>query len=79
MGEEKRKQRKYGRRSKKREWSLHKKALASLCCIMPTLDNCVENDRSIYDYKWAKISKVENEENRFFCDNFLKIGHKLIL
>ena len=45
---EKRKQGKYGRRSKKREWSLHKKALASLCCIMPTLDNCVENDCSIH-------------------------------
>ena len=44
---EKRKQGKYGRRSKKREWSLHKKALASLCCIMPTLDTCVENDLSM--------------------------------
>ena len=46
---EKRKQRKYGRRSKKRKWSFHKKALASLCCIMPTLDNCVENDCSIHE------------------------------
>ena len=26
-----------------------------------------------------KFQKVENDENRFFCNNFFKIGHKLIL
>ena len=26
-----------------------------------------------------KFEKVENDENRFFCNNFFKIGQKLIL